>query len=201
MAWDTEKTKQLLLDAGLREFCTYGLAGARVDRIAERAGVNKERIYQYFGKKDEFFDVVVSHALARLMQEVPVEGTGPAALGEYAGRVFDRHVEDASLARLLFWEGLERGGAPVGDEERAQRHRLKVDLVGRVLPGISRDDAGELLMTIFSLCDAWVVLPQLDALLVRRSEGRAAARRASIVETVVLLANTMSERSATRTHA
>lgn len=194
MAWDTEGTKRRLLDAGTQEFSAFGLAGARVDRVAERAGVNKERIYQYFGKKDEFFGVVVAHVLSRVMQEVPIEGAGAEAVGTYAGRLFDRHLEDPSLARLLFWEGLERGGMPVGAGERAQRHQLKVDLIGRVLPGISRADAGELLMTIVSLCDSWVVLPQLDALLVRADAHRAAARRASIVETVTLLARAMLER-------
>lgn len=188
MAWDIERTKHLLLDAGTREFCDYGLAGARVDRIAERAGVNKERIYQYFGKKDEFFDIVIARVLARVMDEVPIRGVGPEAVGDYAGRLFDRHVADRSLARLLFWEGLERGGAPVGDAERVQRHRLKVELCTRALPGISRTDAGELLMTVVSLCDSWVVLPQLDTLLVRQADDRIATRRAAIVETITLAA-------------
>lgn len=188
MAWDTERTKQRLLDAGSQEFSEYGLAGARMDRIAERAGVNKERIYQYFGKKDQFFDIVIARVLSRVVEEVPLQGSGPEAVGEYAGLLFDRHVSDRSLARLLFWEGLERGGAPVGDGERAQRHQLKVELITRVLPGLSRTDAGELLMTIVSLCDAWVVLPQLDALFVRQADDRIAARRAAVVETVTLAA-------------
>ncbi len=195
MAWDTDRTKQLLLDAATREFCDHGLAGARVDRIAERAGVNKERIYQYFGKKDELFDIVIARALGQLMEEVPLTGSGPEAVGYYAGRLFDAHVQDRTLARLLFWEGLERGGAPVGDAEREQRHRMKVDLCTQALPGISRVDAGELLMTIVSLCDSWVVLPQLDALLVRSNSDRLAHRRAAVVETVTLVADAMSARS------
>jgi AcrR family transcriptional regulator len=44
MAWDTERTKALLLAAATEEFSEKGLAGARVDRIAAAAGVNKERI-------------------------------------------------------------------------------------------------------------------------------------------------------------
>ena len=60
MAWDTERTKRLLLDAATAEFSAYGLAGARIDRIAATAGVNKERIYQYFGKKDELFAQVLA---------------------------------------------------------------------------------------------------------------------------------------------
>ena len=55
MAWDVERTKRLLLDAATAEFSEHGLAGARVDRIAAAARVNKEPIYQYFRKKDEHF--------------------------------------------------------------------------------------------------------------------------------------------------
>ena len=40
MAWDVERTKQLLLDAATAEFSAYGMAGARIDRIAASAGVN-----------------------------------------------------------------------------------------------------------------------------------------------------------------
>jgi AcrR family transcriptional regulator len=188
VVWDTERTRRLLLDAGLEEFSTHGLAGARVDRIAARAGVNKERIYQYFGKKEQFFDVVVGEVLTRVVEEVPLGGHGPEAVGDYAGRLFDAHTADPSLARLLFWEGLERGGAPIGDEQRAACHRLKVDLVTEVLPGLPRADAGELLLTIVTLCDAWVVVRQLDALLIRPDERRLAARRAAIVETATLAA-------------
>ncbi|MYW04883.1 helix-turn-helix domain-containing protein [Streptomyces sp. SID3343] len=51
MAWDTARTKQLLLDAAVEEFAEFGPAGARVAKIAKRAGVNQERIHQYFGNK------------------------------------------------------------------------------------------------------------------------------------------------------
>jgi len=41
-----------LLTAARREFAQSGLAGARVDEIAARAGVNKQLVYHYFGDKD-----------------------------------------------------------------------------------------------------------------------------------------------------
>ena len=51
MARDAEQTKQRLLEAAIAEFSAYGIAGARVDRIAAGAGVNKSLIYSYFGSK------------------------------------------------------------------------------------------------------------------------------------------------------
>jgi AcrR family transcriptional regulator len=49
---DPERTKTALLEAALVEFADKGLAGARVDEIAARAGVNKQLISYYFGGKE-----------------------------------------------------------------------------------------------------------------------------------------------------
>lgn len=63
MAWDTARTRQLLLDAAVEEFAEHGPEGARVARVATRAGVNKERIYQYFGNKQKLFVAVLESEL------------------------------------------------------------------------------------------------------------------------------------------
>ncbi|MFL6837431.1 MAG: TetR/AcrR family transcriptional regulator, partial [Bradyrhizobium sp.] len=49
---DPAATRRKLLTAARREFAQNGLAGARVDEIAARAGVNKQLVYHYFGDKD-----------------------------------------------------------------------------------------------------------------------------------------------------
>ena len=47
-----EASRARILDAAREEFVSYGLSGARVDRIANLSGVNKNLIYHYFGSKD-----------------------------------------------------------------------------------------------------------------------------------------------------
>jgi AcrR family transcriptional regulator len=192
MAWNTERTKELLLAAATEEFSAKGLAGARVDRIAAAAGVNKERIYQYFGKKDELFDAVLAAEMVRVMTEVPIAGRGPSAFGDYAGRLFDRHTTDGVLPRLLFWEGLERGGETVSRATRSDHCAIKVGQVLDVLPGIDRTDAADLLITVITLCDGWPVLPQIDTLLAGSSADRTTRRRAFIVRTATLLAEALA---------
>ncbi|WP_284983532.1 TetR family transcriptional regulator [Arthrobacter sp. efr-133-TYG-118] len=193
MAWDTERTKRLLLEAATAEFCQFGLAGARVDRIAAGAGVNKERIYQYFGKKDLLFDAVIASQLSKVVDEVRIEGAGPEALADYAGRLFDHHHQDATLPRLLFWEGLERGEYVVNRPDRAANCRNKVDGVIRAMPGTSREDAADLMLTIIALCDAWPVLPELDGLMAgSKGSSRAERRRKAIVQTVLLAARELA---------
>ncbi|MDQ4503020.1 TetR family transcriptional regulator [Sinomonas sp. ASV322] len=188
MAWDTERTRALLLAAGATEFSQHGLAGGRVDRIAAEAGVNKERIYQYFGNKQGLFDAVVVSELGRVMDAVPIQGTGVDAVTDYAGRLFDYHLARPDLARLVFWEGLERGEGAVALAERAQRSRDKAAAVQGMLPGVTAAAAAELLLTIVTLCDAWPTIPQLDRLITGGGEGRAQARRAAVVRLARLAA-------------
>ena len=57
---DAERSQSHILDAALAEFADHGLGGARMDRIAERAGVNKRLIYYYFENKESLFLAVWS---------------------------------------------------------------------------------------------------------------------------------------------
>ncbi|ROR64717.1 TetR/AcrR family transcriptional regulator [Agrococcus jenensis] len=186
MAWDPERTKRLLLDAGVVEFSAHGLAGARVDRIATAAGVNKERIYQYFGKKPDFFGAVLTHQLGLIVDAVPIRGTGIDAIADYAGRLFDYQCAHPELARLTFWEGLELG-TPVAEEHRRARSVDKVDRVLAAVPELSREEAEELLLTILTLADGWQALPNLDVLYSGAEPGDTArlARRRSVITTIV----------------
>lgn len=63
-ARDPERTRAKILDAATLEFSRYGLGGARVDRIATRAGANKRMLYYYFGDKEALFLAVLENAYA-----------------------------------------------------------------------------------------------------------------------------------------
>ncbi len=56
---DPDQTRARILQAATMEFHRCGLGGARVDRIASEAGVNKRMLYYYFGSKDDLFLAVL----------------------------------------------------------------------------------------------------------------------------------------------
>ena len=60
MAGDAEATRRRLIEAATSEFAEYGIAGARVDRIAADARSNKAQIYRYFKNKEGLFDAVMT---------------------------------------------------------------------------------------------------------------------------------------------
>jgi AcrR family transcriptional regulator len=57
-----DESREQILQAATREFAIGGFDGARVDVIAESAGLNKQLIYHYFGSKDELFTEVLERA-------------------------------------------------------------------------------------------------------------------------------------------
>ena len=63
---DPARNRGRILRAAVAEFARYGLGGARVDRIAARAGANKRMLYYYFGNKDDLFLAVLEDSYARI---------------------------------------------------------------------------------------------------------------------------------------
>ncbi|MBS0501592.1 MAG: TetR family transcriptional regulator [Burkholderiaceae bacterium] len=63
---DPERSKAAILSAARDEFAGHGLAGARIDRIAARAELNKRLIYYYFKSKDDLFLAVLEHVYAEI---------------------------------------------------------------------------------------------------------------------------------------
>ncbi|WP_245906383.1 TetR/AcrR family transcriptional regulator [Teichococcus aestuarii] len=57
-------TRDSILEAARAEFALRGLAGARVDEIAARAGANKRMLYAYFGSKEALWLTVLEGAYA-----------------------------------------------------------------------------------------------------------------------------------------
>lgn len=105
MGTNGDATRARILDAARAEFAQYGIAGARVDRIADTARANKAQMYAYFGSKDSLFDVVFTEALHSIVNAVPVDGTD---LPGYAIRLYDEYLAHPELVRLAAWSRLER---------------------------------------------------------------------------------------------
>ena len=185
MAWDTEATKRRILDAASAEFAAHGPDGTTIERIARRAGVNKERLYNYFGNKRDLFTHVLRDEMAKVAQAVPVESFAGEDIGDYAGRVYDYHLEHPELERLLRWEGLAFDPRTPDDEQRQERYGSKTAAVtdgqraGRVTDEI---DADHIIFLVLSLAGWWFSVPQVARMLTgSETDVERARRRESVV--------------------
>ncbi len=70
-----------IVAAARHEFASAGFSGARVDRIARRAGVNKQLLFYYYHSKRGLFQAVLSRGARELEQALTAValGTGAAA--------------------------------------------------------------------------------------------------------------------------
>jgi TetR/AcrR family transcriptional regulator len=117
---DAEATRATLLERATHEFAARGYDGARVDVIAEAAGINKRMIYAYFGDKDGLYLAVLDACLARAL-ELGREGTVPpgATLRDrveaIVRRFFDYLGANPDFVHLLTWEAVspERRGRKI----------------------------------------------------------------------------------------
>lgn len=67
-AKDSPRTKLKILEAAEKLFAEKGFDGARVDDIAEKAGVNKALIYYYFKSKRDILDELFSSLIEELAE-------------------------------------------------------------------------------------------------------------------------------------
>ena len=64
-----EERPEQILNAALVEFGERGLAGARLEDIAKRAGLSKGTIYLYFPNKEALFREMVRHTVVSKLEE------------------------------------------------------------------------------------------------------------------------------------
>jgi len=109
---DADRTQQQILRAAMAEFAAAGLGGARIDAIAERAGVNKKLLYYYYGSKDALFLAVMEQTYAdireaerelRLLELPPVQ-----AMRRLVAFTWEHYLAHPEFLTLLNSENLHQ---------------------------------------------------------------------------------------------
>jgi AcrR family transcriptional regulator len=162
---DAEATKARIFEAATEEFAAYGIAGARVDRIAQNAHANKQLIYAYFGDKKKLFYKVLDKALVEVAEMVTTDITD---LGRWVDEHIDYHEKHPALLRLLMWEALEVAEEDVcRSESRAERYGAKKQKIADAQEkGTVRKDMppGVMLMLLMGISNYSVMMPQVKNL-------------------------------------
>jgi AcrR family transcriptional regulator len=185
MVRNAEATQQRLLDAAAEEFAARGIAGARVDRIAQAARSNKAQIYHYFGSKDALFEAVFDRIVEATLSDTPID---PTNLPEYAGRLFDRYQRHPEVQRLATWYRLERADNTDPIEAIVASNAAKVKAIAEAQrAGLlsTRFEPAVLLGLVLTLSGLWSSMtPEYTGLVTRLSVAK---RRQAIVDAVAAL--------------
>lgn len=196
---DPERTRADILEVATREFAQHGLAGARIDVIAEAMRTSKRMIYYYFGSKEGLYVAVLEEAYRRMRaieSDLHLEDLAPEdALRRLVGFTVDYQLANPDFIRLVMNENMHRGEYLAQSEVIQQLNVPAIDGLRRVYErglaaGVFRAgiDPVDLHMSISALSVFNVANRHTFSLIFRRDlESPAAliARRDSIIEMVV----------------
>ena len=110
---DPERTKGEILTAALSEFAAHGYDGAKVQKIAERAGCNPRLIYHYYENKECLYLAVLRHIYAEIRareDELQLEALPPdKAIERLSEITFDFFQNNTAFLSITRSENLLGG--------------------------------------------------------------------------------------------
>jgi AcrR family transcriptional regulator len=110
---DPERTMAGIMAVATAEFAAKGLAGARIDAIADATHTSKRMIYYYYGSKESLYLAVLEDAYRRIRAteaELHLADLSPVeALKALVGFTFDHHHSNQDFIRLVMSENIQRG--------------------------------------------------------------------------------------------
>ena len=113
-----EQSRAAILHAAVREFSREGIAGARIDAIADAARVNKALLYYYFKDKETLYGAVLDHVFGGLKESINAALSSDLPprqkLLAYVGAHFDYIASHPLYPRITQGEMMRaaRGKAP-----------------------------------------------------------------------------------------
>jgi AcrR family transcriptional regulator len=134
---DPEQSRARILQAARTEFAQHGLGGARVDRIAQLAGINKRMLYHYFGNKDDLFCAVLeanythkrdSERALALESEEPRE-----AIRKLVTLTWNYYLEHPEFLRLLNSANLNQAQHVQASTQVRKMRTPFVNMIGAIL--------------------------------------------------------------------
>ncbi|RII94441.1 TetR/AcrR family transcriptional regulator [Clavibacter michiganensis] len=176
---DPEGKRRDLLDAALKVFAARGLAGARVDQIAQAAGCSAGLVYTYFGSKEALFDAVMDDITIQAMDTTPID---PSDLPGYAVLAYESAASVPDVGRFSSWYQLESPPHSATRAALVTATQLKIALIqqaqddGRLS---TRLPAAELLIAIQAIARMWLTLPE-DVVTTADPAGSTTARAQSV---------------------
>ncbi|MEH3107886.1 MAG: TetR/AcrR family transcriptional regulator [Sphingomonas fennica] len=130
-----EETINAILDVATEAFVEKGLAGARIDEIANKA--TKRKIYYYFESKDHLYRAVLERAYRRVRAseaEVDIDGgTAIDALRRLIEHDVRYHSQHPELVRLVMNENIHRAEHLKQIDGLPASNRRVIDLLGRII--------------------------------------------------------------------
>ncbi len=134
---DADRSQNTILNAARDEFSEHGLGGARMDRIATRAGLNKRLIYYYFADKEALFQAVLEQTYRHIREEetkLNLLGIKPAdALRKLVEFTWNYYLDHPEFLTLLNSANLHRARHLVESTRAREMNSPLIATLGEIL--------------------------------------------------------------------
>jgi len=134
---DPEGMRLRILEAAKQEFSAHGLAGARVDRIAAKAGANKRMLYYHVGNKEDLYLTVLEGAYEKIRGEertLALEHLDPPeAIRTLIDFTWNHFLRNPEFLALLHTENLARAKHLKRSSKVKSMHSPFVEMIGAVV--------------------------------------------------------------------
>ena len=153
------ETKQLILNAAREVSMEKGLDGARMQEIADRAGINKALLHYHFTSKEKLFDEIFNEAFSQFSPQIKNEMMGASSFQEFL-KLFIRLYINMLIKRpylpIFILNELQRNPDRIesllkqsGINPETIRMMIQKEMdAGRMV----RMNPGEVIINILSLC-------------------------------------------------
>lgn len=134
---NAERSQGIILAAARDEFAQHGLGGARMDRIAERAKLNKRLIYYYFTSKDDLFLAVLEGSYADIREaekQLHLTDLAPAqAIRRLTEFTWDYYLQHPEFISLLNTANLHQAEHLMKSERVRELNSPLIQTLGEIL--------------------------------------------------------------------
>ena len=140
---DADRSQSTILAAARDEFAEFGLGGARMDRIAERAALNKRLIYYYFEDKEKLFQAVLEQAYRDIREEEKklhlLDLDPPDAVRRLVEFTWTYYLEHPEFLTLLNSANLHKARHLEGSQRARALNSPLIETLGEILERGRRD--------------------------------------------------------------
>ncbi len=140
---DADRSQNTILAAARDEFAEYGLGGARMDRIAERASLNKRLIYYYFRDKEALFQAVLEQSYRDIRQAEQqlnlLELRPPDALRRLVEFTWAYYLDHPEFLTLLNSANLHKARHLQGSQRARELNSPLIEMLAQILERGRRD--------------------------------------------------------------
>jgi AcrR family transcriptional regulator len=135
---DPVATRDDIMQVAAAEFSQYGLAGARIDRIAAQTHTSKRMIYYYFDSKENLYSQVLLDAFRRIREtetDLGLDNYEPVAGLQTLIRSTIQHYEATNdfIRLVIFENSYEVGAVHLRSDQVRAMNRSALEVIDDLL--------------------------------------------------------------------